>query len=165
MISNTTQDLDFTTNTSWFDISASRYYKFRGYFSPYISGHIVSIRFSKKKSWILFFRKPLRSDISSNICLDFDTNYFSIDASDNLTLNDFWKKDVSNNLVFTSGKIGIGLTNPDTNFKLDVLENRNCSEIYRNGTPLSSTLSIFLPLSRGSLTGTLSGNIGNIYDS
>ncbi len=58
----------------------------------------------------------MRSDISSNVYLDFDIHYFSIDASDNLTLNDFWKKDLRNNLYFTSGKIGIGLTNPDTNY-------------------------------------------------
>ncbi len=69
----------------------------------------------------------------------------------------FGKKDVSNNLYLTSGKIGIGLTNPDTNYKLDVLGNINCSEIYKNGTTLSSTISNFLPLSGGSLTGSLKG--------
>ncbi len=55
----------------------------------------------------------------------------------------FGKKDLSNNLYFTSGKIGIGLANPDTNYKLDVLGNINCSEMHRNGTTLSSTLSTF----------------------
>ena len=35
--------------------------------------------------------------------------------------------------------------------------NINCGEIYRDGTPLSSTLSYFLPLQGGTLTGTLSG--------
>ena len=40
---------------------------------------------ANQKSWILFFQKPLRCDISNNIYLDFDTNYFSIDASNNLT--------------------------------------------------------------------------------
>ena len=44
---------------------------------------------------------------------------FLIDASDNLTFNDFWKKDVSNNLYYTSGKIGIGVTKPK--YDLDVL--------------------------------------------
>ncbi len=33
----------------------------------------------------------------------------------------------------------------------------NCAEIYRNGTPISSTLSLFLPLSGGTLTGLLTG--------
>ena len=56
----------------------------------------------------------------------------------------FWKKDISNNLSFTSGKIGIGVTSPGANYSLDVLNNINCAEIYRNGTPLSSTLSLFL---------------------
>jgi hypothetical protein len=37
------------------------------------------------KNWILFFQKPLRTDISSNVYLNYDTNYFSVDASDNLT--------------------------------------------------------------------------------
>ncbi len=67
------------------------------------------------------------------------------------------EKDVSNNLTFTSGKIGIGLTNPDTNYRLDVSGNINCSEIYRNGTPISSTLSLFLPLTGVLLSGPLTG--------
>jgi len=57
----------------------------------------------------------------------------------------------------SSGKIGIGLTNPGANYKLDVLGKINCDEIYRNGTSLSSTLSLFLPLEGGTLTGSLSG--------
>ncbi len=94
----------------------------------------------------LIFSKPLRSDISSNIYLDFNPNYFSIDASNNLTLNnDFWEKDVSNNTNFVSGKVGIGLTNQASNYILDVSGNINCKEIYRNGTSISSTLSNFLP--------------------
>ena len=49
----------------------------------------------------------------------------------NLTFNDFWrKKDVSNNLYYTSGKIGIGVTKPK--YDLDVLNNINCFEMYRN---------------------------------
>ena len=40
-------------------------------------------------------------------------------------------------------------------FDLDVLKNINCNEIYINGTPLSSTLSLFLPLTGGMLTGNL----------
>ncbi len=51
--------------------------------------------------------------MSSNVYLDYDTNYFTVDTSNNLTLNtDFWEKDISNNLYFTSGKIGIGTTTP-----------------------------------------------------
>jgi hypothetical protein len=40
---------------------------------------------------------------------------------------------------------------------LDVLNNINCNEIYRNGTPISSTLSLFLPLTGGLLSGPLTG--------
>ena len=61
------------------------------------------------------------------------------------------EKDISNDLYFTSGKVGTGLTNP--NYNLDVLGNINCNEIYRNGTPISSTLSLFLPLTGGTLSG------------
>ncbi len=108
----------------------------------------------------MFFHKPLRSDISSNVYLDFDTNYFSIDPGNNLTLNnDVWKKDISNNLTFTSGQIGIGITNLDTNYILDVLGNVNCSEIYRNGTLISPTLSLFLHLTGGLLSGPLTVTI------
>jgi hypothetical protein len=37
------------------------------------------------------------------------------------------------------------------------LTNINCAEIYRNGTPISSTLSLFLTLTGGILSGPLSG--------
>ena len=40
-------------------------------------------------------------------------------------------------------------------YDLDVLNNMNCFEIYRNGTPFSSVLSLFLPLTSGMLTGNL----------
>ena len=62
------------------------------------------------------------------------------------------EKDVSNNLYYTSGKIGIGVTKPNYD-----LNNINCFEINRNGTPLSSVLSLFLPLTGGILTGNLTG--------
>ena len=79
-----------------------------------------------------------------------------INRSNNLTLdNSFGGKDVSNNLKIISGKIGIGLSNP--NYALNVFNNIECNEIYRNGTPISSTLSLFLPFSGGMLTGNLTG--------
>ncbi len=119
---------------------------------------LAAIDLANQKSRILFFKKPLRSDISSNVYLDFDTNYFRVDTSNNLSLSDtFWKKDVSNNIYFNSGKIGIGVTSPGSNYALDVLTNINCAEIYRNGTPISFTLSLFLPLTGGTLTGLLTG--------
>ena len=110
---------------------------------------------ANNKNWLIFWHAPLNYFVNNHVYLNYDTNYFSIDASDNLTFNDFWKKDVSNNLFYTSGKIGIGVTKP--NYDLDVLNNINCFEIYRNGTPLSSVLSLFLPLTGGILTGNLTG--------
>jgi hypothetical protein len=157
MISNTTQDLELIQLQSGLTTAQANITTLGAGLLLAAGEATAALDLANQKSWILFFQKPLRSDISSNVYLDFDTNYFSIDASNNLTLNNFWKKDISNNLYFTSGKIGIGLTNPDTNYKLDVLGNINCSEIYRNGTPLSSALSLFLPLVGGQLTGGLTG--------
>ena len=155
MISNTTQDLELIQLQQGL-ITAQGNITTLGAGLFLAAGEATAaLDLANQKSWILFFQKPLRSDISSNVYLDFDTNYFKVDTSSNkLSLSDtFFKKDVSNNIYITSGKIGIGLTNPGTSYKLDVLGNINCSEIYRNGT----TLSLFLPLVGGQLTGGLTG--------
>ena len=157
MISNTTQDLELIQLETRMGAAEGSITTLGAGLLLTSGGTLLALDLVNQKSWILFFQKPLRSDISSNVYLDFDTNYFKVDTSNNLTLNDFWKKDISNNLYFTSGKIGIGITNPGTNYDLDVLTNINCAEIYRNGTPISSTLSLFLPLTGGTLTGVLSG--------
>ena len=158
MISNTTQDLELIQLETRMASAEGSITTLGAGLLLTSGGTLLALDLVNQKSWILFFKKPLRSDISSNVYLDFDTNYFTVDTSNNLTLNnDFWKKDISNNLYFTSGKIGIGTTTPDTNYKLDVVGNINCSEIYRNGTPISSVLSLFLPLTGGQLTGNLTG--------
>ncbi len=154
MISNTTQDLELIQLQAGLTTAQENITSLgAGLFI--VGGTAASaLDLVNQKSWILFFQKPLRCDISNNIYLDFDTNYFSIDASNNLTLNnEFWRKDISNNTYFVSGKVRIGLTNPACNYILDVSGNINCSEIYRNGTSISSTLSLFLPLTVGSLIG------------
>ena len=157
MVSNTIQDLELIQLETRMSAAEGSITTLGAGLFLTSAGTLLALDLVNQKSWILFFQKPLRSDISSNVYLDFDTNYFSVDSSNNLTLNNLWKKDISNNLYFTSGKIGIGLTNPGTNYNLDVLGNINCSEIYRNGTPISSELSLFLPLTGGTLTGVLSG--------
>jgi hypothetical protein len=158
MISNTTQDLELIQLETRMSAAEGSITTLGAGLLLTSGGLILALDLVNQKSWILFFQKPLRCDISNNIYLDFDTNYFSIDASDNLTLNnDFWRKDISNNTYFVSGKVGIGLTNPASNYILDVSGNINCNEIYRNGTSFSSTLSLFLPLTGGSLSGPLSG--------
>ena len=124
---------------------------------------LAAIDLANQKNWIIIWTKPLRTDLWNNVFLDFNPNYFSVDTSNNLTLNSvFWAKDVSNNLYF-NGRVGIGLTNPGTNYRLDVSGNINtnsnvyCQEVYRNGTTLASTLSNFLPTTGGTLTGNLTG--------
>jgi hypothetical protein len=58
-------------------------------------------------------------------------------------------------IVLINSRLGIGVTSPS--YALDVLTSINCAEINRNGTPLSSTLSLFLPLTGGIMSGPLSG--------
>ena len=159
MISNTTQDLELI-NLETRMTSAEGSITTLGAGLLLAAGEATTaLDLVNQKSWILFFQKPLRCDISNNIYLDVDTNYFRIDP---VVIIYHWvilfgKKDVDNNLYFTSGKIGIGITNPGANYALDVLNNINCAEIYRNGTPISSTLSLFLPLTGGTLSGILTG--------
>ncbi len=38
----------------------------------------AALNLANQKSWILFFQKPLRTDISNNVYFDFDTNYFKV---------------------------------------------------------------------------------------
>ena len=155
MISNTTQDLELINLQTGLSSAQASITSLGAALFITAGEATMALNLVNQKSWILFFQPPLRCNINNNIYLDFDSNYFSIDASNNLTLNNLWKKDTSNNLYYTSGKIGIGKTNP--NYNLDVSGNINCSEIYRYGTPLSSTLSNFLTLDGGLLTGTLTG--------
>ena len=155
MISNTTQDLELLQLQQGLTTAQGNITTLGTLAATANINALAAIDLANQKSWILFFQKPLRCDISNNIYLDFDTNYFTVDSSNNLTLNNLWKKDISNNLYFTSGKIGIGVTNPGANYNLDVGGNINCSEIYRNGTPISSMISLFLPLTGGTLTGVL----------
>ena len=158
MISNTTQDLELIQLETRMGAAEGSITTLGAGLFLTAAEATAALNLANQKSWILFFQKPLRTDISNNVYLDFDTNYFKVDTSNNLSLSDtFWKKDISNNLSFTSGKIGIGVTSPGANYSLDVLNNINCAEIYRNGTPISSTLSLFLPLTGGTLTGVLSG--------
>ena len=113
MISNTTQDLELIQLETRMASAEGSITTLGAGLLLTSGGVLLALDLVNQKSWILFFQKPLRSDISSNVYLDFDTNYFKIDTSNNLSLSDtFWKKDVSNNLCF-NGRVGIGLTNPN----------------------------------------------------
>jgi hypothetical protein len=118
---------------------------------------LAALDLANQKNWIIIWQKPLRTDISNNVYLDYDTNYFTVDTSNNFTLKNYWKRDVSDNLYYNLTKVGIGLSNP--NYPLEVAGNININacDLYRSGVPLSSTLSNFLPLSGGIMTGNLTG--------
>ena len=47
----------------------------------------------KNKNWLIFWHAPFNYNVVNNhVYLNYDTKYFFIDASDNLTFNDFGKK-------------------------------------------------------------------------
>ncbi len=89
MISNTTQDLDLLQIQADLTSAETSIPSLGATLALTSAGTLLALDLVNQKSWILFFQKPLRSDISSNVYLDFDTNYFSIDASNNLTLDYF----------------------------------------------------------------------------
>ena len=89
MISNTTQDLELIQLQAGLSTAQANITTLgAGLFLT--TGTVTSaLDLANQKSWILFFQKPLRSDISSNVYLDFDTNYFKVDTSSNkLSLSD-----------------------------------------------------------------------------
>ena len=95
MISNTTQDLELKQLQGSMSAAQASITNLGATLFITSSGTLLALDLVNQKSWILFFKKPLRSDISSNVYLDFDTNYFTVDTSNNLTLNDdFWRKKI-----------------------------------------------------------------------
>jgi hypothetical protein len=114
MISNTTQDLELIQLQAGLSTAQANITTLGAGLFLAAGEATAALDLANQKSWILFFQKPLRSDISSNVYLDFDTNYFSTDASNNLTLNtNFWKKDISNNNIsLFYNKVGINTTTP-----------------------------------------------------
>ena len=94
MISNTTQDLELIQLETRMGAAEGSITTLGAGLLLTSGGTLLALDLVNQKSWILFFQKPLRSDISSNVYLDFDTNYFNTDSSNNLTLNNVWKKDI-----------------------------------------------------------------------
>ena len=94
MISNTTQDVELIRLQSGLTKAQGDITTLGVLAGTANANALAAIDLANQKSWILFFKKPLRSDISNNVYLDFDTNYFSVDASNNyLILNtNYWKK-------------------------------------------------------------------------
>jgi hypothetical protein len=89
MISNTTQDLDLLQIQAGLTSAQARITSLGATLALKSAGTLLALDLVNQKSWILFFQKPLKSDISSNVYLDFDINYFSIDERNNFILNDF----------------------------------------------------------------------------
>ena len=130
MISNTFQDIELFTITNALSTATTNITALGVLAATANTNALLAMDLANNKNSLIFWHAPFNYNVVNNhVYLNYDTNYFSIDASDNLTFNDFWKKDVSNNLYYTSGKIGIGVTKP--NYDLDVLNNINCFEIYK----------------------------------
>ncbi len=83
MISNTTQDLELIQLETRISSAEGSITTLGAGLLLTSGGLILALDLVNQKSWILFFKKPLRSDISSNVYLDFDTNYFTVDTSNN----------------------------------------------------------------------------------
>jgi hypothetical protein len=92
MISNTTQDLELLQLQAGLSTAQVSITRLGATLALTSAGTLLALDLVNPRSWVLFFQNPLRSDTSSNVYLDFDTNCFSIDASNNLTLNHFLKK-------------------------------------------------------------------------
>jgi hypothetical protein len=92
MISNTTQDLELIQLQSGLSSAQASITSLGVLAGTANINALGALDLVNQKSWIFFFQKPLRSDISNNVYLDFDISYFSIDTSINLTLNFFGKK-------------------------------------------------------------------------
>ncbi len=81
MISNTTQDLELIQLETRMSAAEGSIPTLGAGLILTSGGLILALDLVNQKSWTLFFQKPLRCDISNNIYLDFDTNYFRIDTS------------------------------------------------------------------------------------
>ncbi len=79
MISNTTQDLELFNLQQGLTTAQGNVTSLGTLAGTANINALAAIDLANQKSWILFFQKPLRSDISNNVYLDFDTNSFKID--------------------------------------------------------------------------------------
>ena len=89
MISNTSQDVELIQLQSGMIKVKSDIVDLGALAGTANINALGAIDLANQKSWLLFFQKPLRSDISNNVYLDIDTNYFKVDTSSNkLSLSD-----------------------------------------------------------------------------
>ncbi len=88
MISNTTQDIESIQLETRMGAGGWSITTLGADLLLTSAGTLLALDLVNKKSWILFFQKPLRSDISNNVYLDYDTNYFKVDTSNNLSLSE-----------------------------------------------------------------------------
>ena len=89
MISNTTQDLEIVNLQSGLTTAQGNIISLGTTLTATSATATAAFNLVNQKQFIIFFQAPLRCDISTNLYLDFDTNYFKIDTSNNLTLNFF----------------------------------------------------------------------------
>ena len=109
MISNTTQDLELLQVQSELSTAQANITSLGVLAGTANINALAAIDLANQKSWISFSQKPLRSDISSNVYLDFDTKYFKVDTSHNLSLSDtFWKKTLVIIYILLLEKLALG---------------------------------------------------------
>ncbi len=97
MISNTAQDLELLQLQSGLSTAQASITRKVATLVLTSAGTLLALDLVIKKCWILFFQNLWdlikSTKKSSNVYLDFDPNYFSIDANNHFTLNTgFWKR-------------------------------------------------------------------------
>ena len=83
MISNTTKDLELIQLETRMGTAEGNITTLGAGLVAVGGEATAALNLANQKSWILFFQKPLRTDISNNVYFDFDTNYFKVDTSSN----------------------------------------------------------------------------------
>ena len=90
MISNTTQDVELITITNALSTATTNITALGVLAATANTNALLAMDFANNKNWLIFWHAPFNYNaVNNHVYLNYDTNYFSIDASDNLTFNDF----------------------------------------------------------------------------
>ena len=93
MISNTFQDVELFTITNALSTATTNITALGVLAATANTNALLAMDLANNKNGLIFWHAPFNYNVVNNhVYLNYDTNYFSIDASDNLTFNDFWRK-------------------------------------------------------------------------